>query len=302
MVRKAHGGPVRAFGKTEIAVVLPAPAPQLHIALRHLAVISLQNQWKPEPMKRILLTFLTAFFFVLLARGQDEETIQKLFGDAVEAMGGDAYLKVTDMVSEGQYFAFDNEGNSSGLMRFADYTKLPDKSRFELGNRKRELDITVFNLEKNEGWILEGQKETREATPEEMKDFRKTVNHNVDNILRFRYKDPQNKLFYLGPGEGHDVTLDMVKIIDPENDEVTVYFDRISKLPAKTEFRRVNKKGVHQRLVEEFSQWHMIQGVNTPMRIDGYVNGRRSYQQFILKITYNNDLPDSFFSKPVPPK
>jgi hypothetical protein len=266
--------------------------------------------WYPEAselrnhghMKKILLTSLAAFFFFSTARSQDEETIQKLFQGAIQAMGGEAYLKVTDMVSEGQYFAFDNQGNSSGLIKFSDYTKLPDKSRFELGNRKKDLDITVFNLEKNEGWILEGQKETRDATPEEMKDFKSTVNHSIDNIFRFRYKDPQNKMFYLGPGEGHDATLEMVKILDPENDEVTVYFDRISKLPVKTEFRSVNSKGLRLRHVEEFSQWHVIQGVNTPLRIDGYVNGRRSYQQFILNITYNNNLPDSFFSKPVPPK
>jgi len=98
------------------------------------------------------------------------------------------------------------------------------------------------------------------------------------------------------------VTLEMVKILDPGNDEVTVYFDRISKLPFKTEFQSVNSNGVHLHRINEFSQWHMIQGVNTPLRIDGYVNGRRLFQQFILKITYNTNLPDSVFDKPVPPK
>jgi hypothetical protein len=253
-------------------------------------------------MKKIPLMFLAAVLFVPLSRGQDEETIQKLFQDAIEAMGGETYLKVTDIVSEGQFFVFNIEGDSSGLIKVVDYTKLPDKSRTEVGNRKKELEIRVFNLGKNEGWILEGQKETRAATPEEMKDFENTVNHSIESIFRFRYKDPRNKLFYLGPGEGHEVTLEMVKIIDPENDEVTVYFDRISKLPAKTESRTVNRKGVRQRIVDEFSQWHVIQGVKTPMRIDGYVNGRRWSQQFILKISYNNNLPDSLFSKPVPPK
>jgi hypothetical protein len=94
----------------------------------------------------------------------------------------------------------------------------------------------------------------------------------------------------------------MVKIVDEENDEVTVYFDRISKLPAKIEFRDVSSKGIRQRIINEFSQWHKIQGVNTALRIDGNINGRRAYQQFILKINYNNNLPDSFFSKPVRPK
>lgn len=241
-------------------------------------------------------------FFIPFACGQDADKAKRLFEAAIQAMGGDAYLAVTDIASEGRYFAFNLQGDSSGLIRFRDYTKLPDKSRFELGNRKKELDISVFNLEKNEGWILEGQKDTREATPEEMKDFRRTANHSLDNIFRFRYKDPQNKLFYLGAGEGAEATLDLVKIIDPENDEVIVYFDRISKLPTKIETRDINKRGVRLRIVDEFSQWHKFQGVNTPLRIDGSVNGRRSSQQFVEKITYNNNLQDDFFSKPIPPK
>ena len=234
--------------------------------------------------------------------GQDDEIIRNLFEGAIEAMGGEAFLNVKDMASAGNYFLFDKEGNSSPIIKFADYTKLPDKSRFELGNKKKELEITVFNLEKNEGWILEGQKETHDASPQEMQDFRNAVKHSIDMIFRFRYKDPANKLFYLGPGEGKEVTLELVKLVDPENDEVTVYFDRISRLPAKIEYWNTNKRGVRQRNTQEYSQWHRIQGINTSLRTDGYVNNRRAYQSFILKITYNNNLPDSFFSKPVPPK
>jgi hypothetical protein len=233
---------------------------------------------------------------------QDEEKIQKLFRDAIEAMGGEKFLKVDDIVSEGNYFAFDREGNSSGLIKYNDYTKLPDKSRNELGNRKKERDVVVFNLETGEGWILEGQKETRAATPEEMKEFKNLVKHSFDLIFRTRYKDPANKLFYLGGGEGSDVHLDVVKLLDPENDEVTIYFDRLSKLPAKIEYRGLDKRGVQLRHVQEFSQWHVIQGIKTPLRTDSFVNGRKSAQFFVVKISYNNNLTDSFFSKPVPPK
>ncbi len=243
-------------------------------------------------------------FFLLFstAWAQDEEKIQKLFQDAIQAMGGEAFLKVTDMVSEGNYFAFNREGEHSGLIKYADYTRLPDKSRFELGNRKKEKDITVFDLGKNEGWILEGQKETRAATPDEMKDFKRDVKHAMDNIFRFRYKDTANQLFYLGPGDGADIRMEIVKILDPENDEVTIYFDRISKLPAKLEYRGIDRRGVPTRTVQEFSQWHDVQGVNTPFRIDTYLNGRQQSQSFIIKIAYNNNIPDSMFTKPEPPK
>jgi hypothetical protein len=254
--------------------------------------------------RRKILPVLMSFVFLWIpyACGQDEAKIKKLFQEAIDAMGGDTYLAVKDSVSEGNYFFYNMEGDSSGLNKFSDFTKFPDKSRFEIGNNKNEMEISVFNLERNEGWIKEGQKETRAAKPEEMKDFKDAANHSLDNIFRFRYQDPQNKFFYLGPGEGSDLMLDLVKIINPENDEAIVYFDRISKLPVKVESRRLNSKGVRQRVVDEYSQWHAVQGVNTPLRIDGFINGRRNFQQFFNKITYNNHLQDEFFSKPVPLK
>jgi hypothetical protein len=163
--------------------------------------------------------------------------------------------------------------------------------------------VQVFNLEKNEAWILEGQKPTREATPDEMKDFRDLVKHKLDNIFRLRWKDPANKLFYMGPGEGPEVRLEVVKLLDPENDEISIYFDRASKLPAKIEYHGVDaKRGINLRTVKEFSQWHVIDGVNTPMRVDTYRNGKKASQLYALKVTYNNNLQDSFFSKPEPPK
>ncbi len=249
-----------------------------------------------------MLIVAAALAFVPCGRAQDEEKIRKLFEDAIQAMGGDAFLKVKDMVSEGNYFQFSREGDSTGLIKFNDWTKLPDKDRNEIGNKKKLRDVVVYNLEKNEGWILEGQKPTRDATPEEMKEFRNSVKHNSDNIFRSRWKDPANKLFYMGPGEGADVRTETVKLLDPENDEVQIYFDRATKLPAKVEYKSMDKRGINLKIVDEFSQWHVVDGVKSPLRIDTYRNGFRFSQAFVTKITYNNNLADSFFSKPEPPK
>ena len=253
-------------------------------------------------MRKLIWVCCFAMIFAPTVRSQDGNEALSLFESAVEAMGGEAFLNVRDMVSDGNYFIFNRYGDSSPLIKFKDYTKLPDKSRHELGNKKKELEITVFNLEKNEGWILEGQKETRDATPEEMREFHNVAKHSMDLIFRIRYKDPANRLFYIGPGEGRDFTLERVKLIDPENDEVTVYFDRMSKLPAKIEYNSMNQRGTRVRVTEEFSQWHWMQGVQTALRTDAFINGRQASQSFILNIEYNTDIPDSFFSKPVPPE
>jgi hypothetical protein len=204
-------------------------------------------------MRRLLPLFFIFIQVVPFSPAQDEEKIQKLFQDAIQAMGGNAYLNATDMVSEGRTFGFSYEGASSLPVKFTDYTKFPDKSRYELGNNKNELQITVFNLGKNEGWIYDPVKGARETKPEDMDRFKNTVKHSVDAIFRFRYKDPENKLFHLGQGEGKEAMLEIVKLVDPENDEVLIYFDRISKLPVKIEYREVNDRGVRQRRVDEFA-------------------------------------------------
>lgn len=253
-------------------------------------------------IKRLLPAFLIILLSASIARSQDEETIKKLFEDAIEAMGGDAFRNVKDMTSDGQSFAFNSEGENSLPIKFVDYTKLPDKSHHETGKGKNDLEMEVFDLGKNAGWIYEAGKGTREAKPDEMKSFRNAVKHSIDFIFRYRYKDPENKLFYLGPGEGQDVTLEMVKLVDTDNDETTIYFDRISKLPAKVDYRDVNKRGIRVHYVDEYSQWHVFQGVNTPLRIDTSLNGRRLQQVFTFMIAYNTNLPDSLFTKPVPPK
>ena len=41
----------------------------------------------------------------LLGRDQDEEKVKKLFQDAIQALGGDTFLRVTDMVSVNLFYS-----------------------------------------------------------------------------------------------------------------------------------------------------------------------------------------------------
>ena len=251
-----------------------------------------------------LITLLSLMLFGVwpaAAQGEGDRAME-LIRAAIDAMGGETHANVKDLTFEGRYFLFDRQGRSSGLIKFLDYNKLPDKSRNELGNHEKTKEITVFNLEANQGWILEGQKETRDATPGEIKGFTRLIKHSIENIFRSRYRNPKNMLFYLGPGEGKDVRLERVKLLDAENDETVIFFDRLNRLPVKIEYHYIDSQGVRLRNVDEFYQWHVIDGVKMPLRTDSYVNGRRAAQLFVTKVTLNSRLADTFFSKPMPPK
>lgn len=86
--------------------------------------------------KNMLVLLGLISVFASNVQAQDEAVIRGLFQDAIEAMGGEAYLNVKDMTSEGQFFQFNRDGDNSGLIKYVDYTRLPDKSRHEAGNKR----------------------------------------------------------------------------------------------------------------------------------------------------------------------
>ncbi|MEJ2109464.1 MAG: hypothetical protein P8Z37_06035 [Acidobacteriota bacterium] len=61
-------------------------------------------------MKKLLLTCLIIAAIPVSLFSQDENKARILFEKAIEAMGGDAFLNVKDMVSSGNYFMFDRYG------------------------------------------------------------------------------------------------------------------------------------------------------------------------------------------------
>lgn len=249
-----------------------------------------------------LLLCLCLLPSLLAQEGKDSKDARatQAIEKAINALGGQAFLQVKDITSSGKYYRF-RKGQNSLPISYQDQTRLPDKSRYEEGGKK-DRDVYVFNLEAGKGWILETQKGVREAEKEEVDRFKKTVKHAMENVLRTRYKDPSIRLFYYGPGEvSSKKRSEAVELLDDENDSVIVYFDLSNHYPLKIEYTETDPTGRKSKVEEEFSNWHNVQGVMTPFRIDTYVDGEESAERFVDRIAYNNNLPDSLFTKPPPP-
>ena len=236
------------------------------------------------------------------AQAEGEKQARAAIEQSIQALGGKAFLEVRDIKSNGRYYRFRKGANSVGVV-YQDYTRLPNKSRYEEGTKKKDKEVTVYNLDLNKGWLLEGRKGVREAKPEEVDQFRRTVKHAVENVLRTRFNEPGVKLFYYGPNEvSGKVRSEAVELLDTENDAVIVYFDARTRLPIKLEYTEVSTDGRKQKVEEEYTNWHNIQGVQTPLRVDILVDGELANQRFVEKLSYNNSLPDTLFDKPQPEK
>jgi hypothetical protein len=56
--------------------------------------------------------------------------------------------------------------------------------------------------------------------------------------------------------------------------------------------------GVRRKQEREFSNWHVIQGINIALRLDTYVDGEMSTQQFWEEVAFNAPIPEDYFLEP----
>lgn len=225
-----------------------------------------------------------------------KDKVQKLIDQAIQSLGGEAYLGVKDYMAIGRYYVI--EEDRQGWTEFVDQMRYPSKARQETG-KKDDKESSIFDLEAGKGWVLFGDFEVRPATPEKLERFRKSLNHNLDYILRFRLKEKGVTLHYFGSDlvNGRKA-VEVIEVIDAENDTVRISFDESDGLPIRLEFQEIGKYGRRLRIAEEFSNWHVIEGVKTPMKTDRLTNEQPSAQIFISKIDYNVGLADSLFVEP----
>ena len=223
------------------------------------------------------------------------ETIQ----NAIEAMGGTRYLEVKNSHSSGNYFIF-NKGRQ-GFTRFQDWTEYdPVKSRFQLGEGKKQ-QVDIHNLALRKGWTLEGENEVSDMPEEQIQRFAKSIQRNLNVLLRNRLEEEGMGLYYYAPDEvAGSGEFEAVEFLDATNNSVVVFFDLTSHLPTKLETQVPNQLGIRRKRETEFSTWHDIQGVLTPLRTDYLTEGERTAQIFIREISYNVAIPQTFFLEPTP--
>jgi hypothetical protein len=247
--------------------------------------------------------FVLASWFasVRVAAAQDEVLMPEqsaakakgIIQQAVDALGGEAYLNVHDITCTGQLSQFGHSGDLNGFAKFIDYEQPPLKDRQE-NMPKRNL-INVFNGDK--GWVLD-RGGVSEAATSDVARFQEDIKIDIDNILRHRVHEPNMIFRYAGPDVVDLKEADWIEIIDNENRTIRIAFARSTHLPIrKTVDIRDPSTQLKSQEVEYYSLYHSIDGVQTAFQITRERNGFKVYQVFFDKCQYNTNVPDSLFTK-----
>jgi hypothetical protein len=247
----------------------------------------------------LLLCFIGLLSVFAPAQEQDENDPAKamaLITAAVKARGGDAYLKVRQSVTRGQYTGYD-KGVSGDPSVFVDYIGA-NRERTEFG--KGDSKFVQVNSE-SANWIYDAKaKQVKDQTDLQVKQFRQGSRCDLDNLLRAAASGSTVKLFYLGRREPwRSQFSEAVRVEYPDGANATIHFDTHTHLPLSVEYKSLNAEGTAPVNSEtRFFRWVEYSGVMVPTIQDFYRDGQQSARVSFDEVTFNVNLPDKLFVKP----
>lgn len=229
----------------------------------------------------------------LLMPAQSTAKAKQILQAAIQALGGQAYLDVHDVTCTGNISQFDHSGAVTGFGKFIDYSIPPDKERQE--NIPKRNIIEVYNGK--QGWTLD-RGGVSEAPATDLAQFQQDTLRDIGNILRHRIHEPGMVLRYDGPDIVELKQADWVELLDSDNRTIRIAFARDTHLPIKEIAEsRDPKTQMTGRQTDFFSDYHPVQGIQTPFQLERDRNGMKIFQAFFATCKYNTGLSNSFFTK-----
>jgi hypothetical protein len=231
-----------------------------------------------------------------------EERGKRVVYEALQALGGDAFLQMNDRVETGRAYSF-YRLQVSGLSVATIYTRYLAPVPGQVEQRERENfglheDSGILLLE-NAAWEF-NYHGARTMDDDKYASYKITTLRNIMYILRQRLKEPGLAFYSQGSDMFENRPVEIVDITDADTNTVTVYFDRSSKLPVRQSFRRRNQQ--FHDFDTEVTVFGLYRnaggGVMWPCNIRRERNGDKIYEMFADKVEINKDLKDDLFSLP----
>lgn len=259
-----------------------------------------------EIMRRIF--FLLILILVILGQGvaptrsaaqsqsassadQNSTKAKTLIDQAIQALGGQAYLEIQDVSQQGRTYSFHHGETTSTGVLFWRFLRYPDKERIEV-TKQRDVAY-VYTGDKGYEVTYKG---TAGVDAIALADYLRRRDHSLEWVLRKWIKEPGVALFYDGAAVAADKPADQVSILSAKNDSVTLYLDATTHLPIKKTFTWRDPTDKLRNTEEEvYDAYRATQGIMTPYSVTRFYNGDMTNQRFLNTVTYNNNLNESMF-------
>jgi hypothetical protein len=214
-----------------------------------------------------------------------------LLNQAIEALGGQAWLNIHDIESEGRSFSFYHGRPTSNGVLFWRFVEYPDKERIEV---TKERDV-AYVYTTNQGYEIT-YKGAHEIEKKDLDDYLRHRRLSLETILRTWVNDPKVALFYDGNALAGNAPALQVTLINGKDEAVHILFDPNTHLPIKKTYSWRDPVDKERDTEEEiFDNYRPVQGIMTAWGFTRYYNGDMQSQRFLFAIHYNQGVDEAMF-------
>ncbi|MGA3099679.1 MAG: hypothetical protein ABSF25_24755 [Bryobacteraceae bacterium] len=253
----------------------------------------------------VVLALACSAVFCARAQEKPAERGQRLVTEALQALGGDAFLRMENRVETGRAYSFYRSA-LTGLDVAKIYTRYAGRGDTAEAGKLRVSEREAFG-KKEEAAVLftpEGAWElsfrgARPLADERYANFKDSTLRSIFYILHERLHEPGLTFMWQGADMFENRPVEIVSIADADNQTVTVYFSQSEKLPVRQVFRRRNP--LYKDFDTEttvFANYRAVGGVKWPFNIRRERNGDKIYEMFSESVEIDQRLPDNLFTLP----
>jgi hypothetical protein len=238
----------------------------------------------------------------------DPHAGRKLLDQAIAALGGPAWLARTDYTTVGRSATFYKGTPNPYVTEFDQYIRLQPFGERLIIVSKQGVFIPTTKRDVAEIWTPDSGYEVtykgkKELPQKDIAEFFLYRKHSLDVVLRDWLNQPGTLISY----EGSDLVgrrlADKVSILNPSNDGVELDLDESTHLPLSLTFQ--DRDPLYKDFnteVQQYDDYHPIDGIMTPMTLTRLHNGDIISQTFLREIHYNVHLPADLFDPSRPLK
>ena len=237
----------------------------------------------------ILLLFVTAAFAQSKPKSPNE-----VIAGAVEALGGEAYLKAKTFSSKGQ-LSITQGARITSFQSFVDIIVYPDKERTDFKERgARTVQVNTGET----GWLWDETFETLgPQSPVQVANFKRSMRVHYDYLLRGRWKG-KAEIKYVGRRQAGVGRRNDVLRLDFEDGFRVEYEISDKGIPEKSLYEYKTKDNVELKEELRFARFLDIDGIRFPHVVDNYRNGKRVYRINYEEVYFNRRVNPKIFVMP----
>jgi hypothetical protein len=212
----------------------------------------------------------------------------------VQALGGDLWLNQQNSYIDGRIAGFYQGKPTGATVQYWDW-RTPTAERIDLTEKKADKHDWIQVFTGKYCWEITFRGKLPIPKDQCAAAIRRR-DHSIETAVHVWMKEPGTILMFEGQSLAERHLAQQVTLLNAENDSITIQVDAMSHLPLRCSWswRDPVYKDKNED-VEEYDDYHNIEGIQTPFTVTRLHDGDMTQQRFVFKAAYNVPLPPDGF-------